>query len=149
MLAAVLAAARGSLPHMFSSDTLVLGLCAAMLPWVAASQPLNALAFVWDGVLFGAGGFRYASLQMALAAIPGITLMVAGPQIHGGAAGAAGAAGPEAKLAYVWAGLMLVMAGRAAGIWVPWTLKLPPFAGLLAQAQEPQRQGGRGGDVPH
>lgn len=57
-LAAVLAVGRSSIPSLFSSDPAVLHLVAALLPFVIISQPINALAFVWDGVLFGAGGFR-------------------------------------------------------------------------------------------
>jgi len=57
-LAVVLALGRSSIPSLFSSDPAVLHLVAALLPFVIISQPINALAFVWDGVLFGAGGFR-------------------------------------------------------------------------------------------
>jgi hypothetical protein len=57
-LALVLTISRGSIPGMFSTDAAVLQLVAALLPAVIISQPINALAFVWDGVLFGAGGFR-------------------------------------------------------------------------------------------
>lgn len=57
-LAAVLAVGRGSLPGIFTSDTAVQALVVALLPAVILSQPINAAAFVWDGVLFGAGGFR-------------------------------------------------------------------------------------------
>lgn len=57
-LAVVLTIGRGSIPGMFSRDPQVSGLVTALLPLVIVSQPINALAFVWDGVLFGAGGFR-------------------------------------------------------------------------------------------
>lgn len=51
-------------PEMFSKDAAVLQLVAALLPAVIISQPINALAFVCDGVLFGAGGFRYGGLPV-------------------------------------------------------------------------------------
>lgn len=57
-LAVVLALGRGSIPGMFSRDPRVLELVTSLLPFVIVSQPINAMAFVWDGVLFGAGGFR-------------------------------------------------------------------------------------------
>lgn len=57
-LSVVLTLGRGSIPGMFSKDAAVLDLVGALLPAVIISQPINALAFVWDGVLFGAGGFR-------------------------------------------------------------------------------------------
>jgi hypothetical protein len=58
-LAIVLTLGRGSIPGMFSRDPHVLDLVTALLPFVIISQPVNAMAFVWDGVLFGAGGFRW------------------------------------------------------------------------------------------
>jgi len=76
VLAAVLALGRGSIPGLFSRDPAVLVLVSALLPFVVVSQPINALAFVWDGVLFGAGGFRFASVQMALCALPAVLLML-------------------------------------------------------------------------
>lgn len=58
-LALLLGLGRDYIPTLFTSDTAVLGLVAATIPFVVATQPINALAFVWDGVLFGAGGFRW------------------------------------------------------------------------------------------
>lgn len=58
LLALLLALGRSAIPAAFTQDAAVLALVGAVLPWVVASQPVNALAFVWDGVLFGAGGFR-------------------------------------------------------------------------------------------
>jgi Na+-driven multidrug efflux pump len=57
-LGLALLAGRGVVPTWFTSDPTVLGLLAGVLPWVVLTQPVNALAFVWDGVLYGAGGFR-------------------------------------------------------------------------------------------
>lgn len=95
---------------------------------------MNALAFVWDGVLFGAGGFRYASVQMALCALPAVVIMNLGPHAVEGAAAAA------AKLQWVWLGLCLVMGFRAASIWAPYSLRLPPFAVLRAPAAPAKQQ---------
>lgn len=58
VLAFLLALGRYQLPLVFTKDPAVLALIASTIPWVIATQPINALAFVWDGVLFGAGGFR-------------------------------------------------------------------------------------------
>lgn len=38
------------------------------------------------------------------------------------------------RLAWVWAGLILVMAGRAVSIWVPYHLKVAPFKALAPAA---------------
>jgi len=53
-----LAASNQQLPRLFTSDPEVLLLMSGLMPVVVASQATNALAFAWDGVLFGAGGFK-------------------------------------------------------------------------------------------
>ena len=58
-LAVLMGAFSGSIPTLFTDDPGVLGLIAVTIPWVVLTQPINALAFVADGVLYGAGGFRY------------------------------------------------------------------------------------------
>lgn len=35
-----------------------------MLQFVSASQPLNALAFIVDGLYYGVSDFRYAAISM-------------------------------------------------------------------------------------
>ena len=52
------------------------------MPLVAATQPLNALAFVLDGVLYGVGGFKYASAVMAICAAPALGVMFLGLGLH-------------------------------------------------------------------
>lgn len=60
-LGAALALGGARLPGLFTSDPAVAAAVRHIYPWVVLSQPLNALAFTWDGVLYGAGGFRYAA----------------------------------------------------------------------------------------
>jgi Na+-driven multidrug efflux pump len=67
-LAAALTLGRSSIPGIFSRDSHVLQLISALLPFVIISQPINAMAFVWDGVLFGAGGFRWVAPAAGLVA---------------------------------------------------------------------------------
>ncbi|KAF6252887.1 hypothetical protein COO60DRAFT_491198 [Scenedesmus sp. NREL 46B-D3] len=122
LLALLLWLGQRAIPAAFTADAAVLALVGSTLPFVVATQPVNALAFVWDGVLFGAGGFRYASVQMALCAVPAVVLMNLGPHALAGAA-------PAIKLQYVWLGLSLVMCCRALSIWAPYKLRLPPFPG--------------------
>jgi Na+-driven multidrug efflux pump len=55
-LAVVLAAGRPAVVMAFTADPAVLGVLAGLYPWVFATQPVNALAFVWDGILYGANG---------------------------------------------------------------------------------------------
>lgn len=60
-LTTLLALGRGRLPQLFTGDAAVLAAIGHIFPWVVLSQPINALAFVWDGILYGAGGFSYAA----------------------------------------------------------------------------------------
>uniref|UniRef100_A0A2N9G9D1 Protein DETOXIFICATION n=1 Tax=Fagus sylvatica TaxID=28930 RepID=A0A2N9G9D1_FAGSY len=71
---------------------------------IAGSQPMNALAFVLDGLYYGVSDFGYAAYSMVLVGlISSIFLLVAAP-VFG--------------LAGVWAGLFLFMTLRVvAGIW--------------------------------
>lgn len=69
---------------------------------------------------------------MALCALPSVLLMNLGP--HNTPAAAA-----LPKLQWVWGGLTLVMACRAASIWLPYTLGIPPFRALLQHQQHHQQ----------
>ncbi|XP_044468393.1 protein DETOXIFICATION 42-like [Mangifera indica] len=54
---------------LFSRDADVLHLISIGIPFVAGTQPLNSLAFVFDGVNFGASDFKYAAYSMLTVAI--------------------------------------------------------------------------------
>lgn len=60
-LALILALSGTSLHRLFTTDPTVIRAIGNIFPWVILSQPINALAFVWDGILYGAGGFEYAA----------------------------------------------------------------------------------------
>ena len=60
-LAGVLALVSDPLPQLFNPSPGVMAAIRPIYPFVILTQPLNALAFVWDGVLYGAGGFPYAA----------------------------------------------------------------------------------------
>ncbi|GMY22427.1 protein DETOXIFICATION 42-like [Fagus crenata] len=57
---------------IFSRDVNVLHLIKIGLPFVAATQPINSLAFVFDGVNFGASDFAYSAYSLLLVAIASI-----------------------------------------------------------------------------
>ncbi|KAB5541034.1 hypothetical protein DKX38_014008 [Salix brachista] len=57
---------------IFSKDPEVLRIIAIGIPFVAATQPINSIAFVFDGVNFGASDFAYSSYSMVLVAIASI-----------------------------------------------------------------------------
>jgi len=95
------AALHGVLPHLFSDDPAVVALAAFLLLWVAGMQPANAVVFVLDGVLMGAGDMRFLAVAMVgavlLFAAAGSTLLV----LHLG-------------IGWLWAALTLLILARMA-----------------------------------
>ena len=95
------AALHGVLPHLFSDDPAVVALAAFLLLWVAGMQPANAVVFVLDGVLMGAGDMRFLAVAMIgavlLFAAAGSTLLV----LHLG-------------IGWLWAALTLLILARMA-----------------------------------
>ncbi|KAL5573009.1 hypothetical protein UlMin_022606 [Ulmus minor] len=55
--------------RLFTRDTNVLHLISIGIPFVALTQPINALAFVFDGINYGASDFAYSAYSMVLVAI--------------------------------------------------------------------------------
>lgn len=51
---------------IFSKDKSVIHIISIGIPFVAATQPINSLAFVFDGVNFGASDFAYSAYSMVL-----------------------------------------------------------------------------------
>ena len=98
---------------------------ASLLLLVSVSQPLNALAFVADGILFGFNGFAFSAVMMFFAAAPAIATMTTVRVFDLTGTAATGA---------IWAGLALLMALRAAiGVGM-----LAARRGPFARLREPQ-----------
>ncbi|XP_042005593.1 protein DETOXIFICATION 43-like isoform X2 [Salvia splendens] len=57
---------------IFTKDKSVIHMIAIGIPFVAATQPINSLAFVFDGVNFGASDFAYSAYSMVLVSIVSI-----------------------------------------------------------------------------
>ena len=85
--AALLLAIRPWLGALFTDDTEVLGLVAAVYPFVVAMQPLNALVFVFDGVFIGAERFRYLARAMFFSALVAAAVLLATLPLGWGLAG--------------------------------------------------------------
>ncbi|KAH6787904.1 MATE efflux family protein [Perilla frutescens var. hirtella] len=97
-LAVILGISYSSLAQLFTKDVEVLGVVSTGILFVCASQPINALAFIFDGLYYGVSDFRYAAISMMLAgAISSVVLLYA-PTVVG--------------LPGVWFGLTLLMALR-------------------------------------
>lgn len=57
---------RDVLATAFSSDESVVAAAAALIAWLAAVQPLSALAFTLDGILIGASDTRFLAKSMVV-----------------------------------------------------------------------------------
>ena len=88
---------------LFSDDPAVVHLTRQVLWVVAVLQPLNAVVFVLDGVLIGAGDLRFLA-----------GAMVAAFAVFLPAAVLAGAAG--GTLGWLWGAVTLLMVARLAGV---------------------------------
>ncbi|TKY65765.1 MATE efflux family protein 2 [Spatholobus suberectus] len=93
----------GAFSSLFSTDSEVLDVARSGILFVAGSQPVNALAFVIDGIYYGVSDFGYAAYSMVLVGlVSSIFLLVAAP----------------VGLPGVWTGLFIFMALRVlAGVW--------------------------------
>ena len=94
----------GAFSSLCSTDSEVQDVAQSGLLFVAGSQPVNALAFVVDGLYYGVSDFGFAAYSMVLVAlISSVFILVASPVLG---------------LPGVWTGLFLFMALRVlAGIW--------------------------------
>ncbi len=101
---AIIAASRGAIASAFIEDPAVRAAISDVLLIVAAMQPLNAVVFVLDGVLIGAGDVRFLAIAMASAGavvlIPGALAVLA----VGG------------TLSWLWLALGAFMVARLVGV---------------------------------
>ena len=104
LVGALVAALRPVLVPIFTSDTRVRHLAFEVLWIVALMQPINAIVFVLDGILIGAGDAGYLAAAMAVA-----TLVVFLPL-------AAGVLAADGTLLMLWGALALWMVARLAGL---------------------------------
>ncbi|GMH07606.1 hypothetical protein Nepgr_009446 [Nepenthes gracilis] len=86
----------------FTNDVNVLHLIRIGIPFVALTQPVNALAFVFDGINFGASDFAYSAYSMVMVAVVSIAFVLS---FNHGFVG-------------IWVALTIYMSLRAlAGFW--------------------------------
>ena len=123
-LAAALGFSSSVVPTWFTKDAGVLAAISAIYPWVFLTQPINALAFVWDGVLYGVNGFKYAAKAMIVCAAPAASCMLLCLRMPGDY---------NAQLTAVWLGLSLLMVMRCLTIYIPFRLRKRPFDVMFAK----------------
>ncbi|KDP43472.1 hypothetical protein JCGZ_16759 [Jatropha curcas] len=75
-LAAFVAAGLHFGDGIFSKDPHVLHIISIGIPFVAATQPINSIAFVFDGVNFGASDFAYSAYSMVVVAIVSVAVIL-------------------------------------------------------------------------
>jgi putative MATE family efflux protein len=102
-LGGLVALLRPALAPLFSDDPAVIHLTRQVLWLVAILQPLNAVVFVLDGVLIGAGDLRFLARAMVGAFI-----------VYLPAAILAGTAG--GTLLWLWGAITLLMVTRLVGV---------------------------------
>lgn len=83
LLAAVFWLLRDALPGWFTSDPSVIAAAAALMPFVAATQPLNSVVFVFDGIMIGATDFTFMAAAMTGAAVLTCTLIALAGSLAG------------------------------------------------------------------
>ncbi|KAG8500267.1 hypothetical protein CXB51_004398 [Gossypium anomalum] len=98
LLAAILGVSFGYLVPLFTQDAEVLGIVKTGVLFVSASQPINALAFIFDGLHYGVSDFPYAACSMMLLSAVSSAFLLFAPKVLG--------------LQGVWLGLTLFMALR-------------------------------------
>lgn len=89
------------LAAVFTDDPAVRALAEHTLWFVAAMQPLNAVVFVLDGVLIGAGDVRYVAAAMLVSFAAFVPAAIAALEIGG-------------TLGWLWAAIILLLVVRAA-----------------------------------
>ncbi|BAT89207.1 hypothetical protein VIGAN_06010100 [Vigna angularis var. angularis] len=61
---------------IFSKNATVVQLIKISMPFVAATQPINSLAFVFDGVNYGASDFAYSGYSLVLVSLVSIPIEI-------------------------------------------------------------------------
>ncbi|XP_024542512.1 protein DETOXIFICATION 44, chloroplastic isoform X2 [Selaginella moellendorffii] len=85
---------------LFTSDDLVIQALITIIPFAVLTQPINSMAFVFDGIFYGATDFAFAAYSMIVIGIISSAVLFAAPSFLG--------------LPGVWLGLTVLMSLRMA-----------------------------------
>ncbi|KAF7136378.1 hypothetical protein RHSIM_Rhsim08G0028700 [Rhododendron simsii] len=97
-LAVALGVSFSSFATLFTNDKEVLDIIRSVLLFVSASQPFNALAYIFDGLHYGVSDFSYAASSMMIVGAMSSAFLLYAPSVIG--------------LSGVWFGLTLFMGLR-------------------------------------
>ncbi|KAK1439239.1 hypothetical protein QVD17_05055 [Tagetes erecta] len=122
-LAVILGLSFGTLATLFTNDAQVLSIVRSGVLFVSVSQPITALAYIYDGLHYGVSDFSFAAISMmSVGAISSVFLLYA-PSVFG--------------LAGVWVGLTLFMGMRAAAGYIRLAEKNGPWW-FLQEVPQPE-----------
>ncbi|XP_027078067.1 protein DETOXIFICATION 45, chloroplastic-like [Coffea arabica] len=97
-IAVILGLSFPSIAKLFTNDVQVLDIVKSGLLFVSASQPLNALAYIFDGLHYGVSDFPFAACSMMVVGAISSAFLLYAPSIVG--------------LSGVWSGLTIFMGLR-------------------------------------
>lgn len=126
ILFAILGLSFGSLATLFTKDSDVLGIVRTGVLFVSATQPLNSLAFVFDGLHYGVSDFSYAAYSMMVVGAISSSVLVYASSVLG--------------LRGLWLGLSLFMGLRAAAGFFRLLSKNGPWGFLHSDLQNTKVQ---------
>ncbi|WZN59266.1 MatE efflux protein [Chloropicon roscoffensis] len=121
--ALLIQASSGILPGLFSDDQSVLSGIDFLLPFVVLTQPITALAFVLDGVLYGGSDFNFAAKCMFVSAASATSVMALGVNFF--------AESDYDVLTSIWVGNTVLMSMRLLAISYRMQQKGAPFRKYL------------------
>ncbi|KAI5066985.1 hypothetical protein GOP47_0017513 [Adiantum capillus-veneris] len=98
LLSVFLGFGLSNFPNIFTGDPRVLDFLALGIPFVAGTQPINSIAFIFDGIHFGALDFEYAAQSMIVVAFLASGFMLLAASVWG--------------FVGIWVGLTILMALR-------------------------------------
>lgn len=123
-LAVTLGVSFSSLATLFTNDREVLAIVRSVLLFVCASQPFNALAYIFDGLHYGVSDFSYAASSMMIVGAMSSAFLLYAPTVIG--------------LSGVWLGLTLFMGLRTLAGYMRLVSKDGPWWFLQEAIQKPQ-----------
>ncbi|XP_047951986.1 protein DETOXIFICATION 44, chloroplastic [Salvia hispanica] len=121
-LAVILYLGFGALSSLFSTDSEVLEIARSGTLFVAASQPFNAIAFVFDGLYYGVSDFGFAAYSMMVIALISAAFILV--------------AAPSYGIAGVWGGLFVFMALRVAAGFTRISTRTGPWRLLMSDTEK-------------
>ncbi|XP_031251730.1 protein DETOXIFICATION 42-like isoform X2 [Pistacia vera] len=69
--------------RLFTTEVSVLQLIGVTIPFIAVTQPINALAFIFDGINYGASDYAYSTYSMVVVAVISILCLFILSSTHG------------------------------------------------------------------